>query len=163
MSSRHKAPSAKRCIKTSRDRERGAAADRCQKAPSAKRCIKTSHSVDPPLCNLSCVRKHRAPKGALRQRLGRFSHPKPRMGQRAPSAIRCIKTRRQSTWPTTPGHARKHRAPFSALRHGRRHCLADGAHARKHRAPYGALRRTRCGVTGASASAPESTERHTVH
>ena len=59
-----KAPSAKRCIKTEpryhyQENAPG------QKAPSAKRCIKT-----PPLtaskASISSVRKHRAPKGALR-------------------------------------------------------------------------------------------------
>ena len=36
-----------------------------QKAPSAKRCIKTL-AVAPVLARRSCVRKHRAPNGALR-------------------------------------------------------------------------------------------------
>ena len=58
-----KAPSAKRCIKT-----RNEAPPRCevsrQKAPSAKRCIKTD--VSNRVNQVSHVRKHRAPKGALR-------------------------------------------------------------------------------------------------
>ena len=40
----------------------------CQKAPSAKRCIKTLvHKLETTLPT-ACVRKHRAPKGALRLR-----------------------------------------------------------------------------------------------
>ena len=62
-----------------------------QKAPSAKRCIKT--------CSVACypevvesVRKHRAPKGALR-RAPRLSAASASMRcQKAPSAKRCIKT-----------------------------------------------------------------------
>ena len=63
-----KAPSAKRCIKT---REFVEIDEHVvllgQKAPSAKRCIKTSIEVAL-LSTLSWkVRKHRAPKGALRR------------------------------------------------------------------------------------------------
>ena len=36
----------------------------CQKAPSAKRCIKTA--IDHKVTSDKQVRKHRAPKGALR-------------------------------------------------------------------------------------------------
>ena len=39
-----------------------------QKAPSAKRCIKTHQASCPPRLRTRCVRKHRAPKGALRPR-----------------------------------------------------------------------------------------------
>ena len=38
----------------------------CQKAPSAKRCIKTHHGNNALLAHIQLVRKHRAPKGALR-------------------------------------------------------------------------------------------------
>ena len=87
----------------------------CQKAPSAKRCIKTG-------CDGSrireCwfVRKHRAPKGALR---------------RNADDLLC-----ENVEPV-----RKHRAPKGALRHGEdcRHKL-ELQHVRKHRAPKGALR-----------------------
>ena len=38
-----------------------------QKAPSAKRCIKTRHNVNLVVTDRAIVRKHRAPKGALRR------------------------------------------------------------------------------------------------
>ena len=63
---RQKAPSAKRCIKTPSMSSPHGWLFRCQKAPSAKRCIKT-------VLGGGCavyyrrVRKHRAPKGALRR------------------------------------------------------------------------------------------------
>ena len=136
-----KAPSAKRCIKT---RFRGlllrsscrvrkhrapngalrhwfcthdpAGRMYCQKAPSAKRCIKTQERRGSPQGSCGSVRKHRAPKGALRPRsshspqLSFFvrKHRAPKgalrpallreffnttYGQKAPSAKRCIKTR----------------------------------------------------------------------
>ena len=40
-----KAPSAKRCIKTSIGTHKGVFRCRCQKAPSAKRCIKTVRAL----------------------------------------------------------------------------------------------------------------------
>ena len=87
----------------------------CQKAPSAKRCIKTSCSRRPP-CSRRTVRKHRAPKGALRP------------------------------WVRTPLRSyrflvRKHRAPKGALRPSTiaGYCVHDFP-VRKHRAPKGALR-----------------------
>ena len=43
----------------------------CQKAPSAKRCIKTN-TRDGELIPSLCVRKHRAPKGALRPGIARL-------------------------------------------------------------------------------------------
>ena len=60
-----KAPSAKRYIKTGVGS--GSVSLRCdgQKAPSAKRCIKTEASART-MCYRRQVRKHRAPKGALR-------------------------------------------------------------------------------------------------
>ena len=66
-----KAPSAKRCIKTSTSSERCVHIRGSQKAPSAKRCIKTPRASAPALAALLKVRKHRAPKGALR----RVQHP----------------------------------------------------------------------------------------
>ena len=38
------------------------------------------------------VRKHRAPKGALRRSIGCVGTATPTIGQKAPSAKRCIKT-----------------------------------------------------------------------
>ena len=62
-----------------------------QKAPSAKRCIKTSIPTSFLVIWIVVVRKHRAPKGALRR--GKASSPARRhSGQKAPSAKRCIKT-----------------------------------------------------------------------
>ena len=62
---RQKAPSAKRCIKTVGDWRRGGGLASRQKAPSAKRCIKT-YKGGTVLFVAFVVRKHRAPKGALR-------------------------------------------------------------------------------------------------
>ena len=91
-SARQKAPSAKRCIKTVRSfRSSGGRFPR-QKAPSAKRCIKTLAPMIGTAFHLYLVRKHRAPKGALRQFLG--CHP--------------------YSFLT---YVRKHRAPKGALRH----------------------------------------------
>ena len=59
-----KAPSAKRCIKT-HDPHLGGLGSERQKAPSAKRCIKT-HTLTSTSVFCVPVRKHRAPKGALR-------------------------------------------------------------------------------------------------
>ena len=47
---------------------RGCDTPSSQKAPSAKRCIKTDESPCADPCTIHLVRKHRAPKGALRQR-----------------------------------------------------------------------------------------------
>ena len=87
-----KAPSAKRCIKTAHLSLLGDFRhDLRQKAPNAKRCIKTLVNHGP--VNLVVqVRKHRAPKGALRQVISTESVQGPRSCQKAPSAKRCIKT-----------------------------------------------------------------------
>ena len=61
-----KAPSAKRCIKTCRALTRMLACCWRQKAPSAKRCIKTRYVFKTLASSYRSVRKHRAPKGALR-------------------------------------------------------------------------------------------------
>ena len=113
---------------------------RGQKAPSTKRCIKTPpcatasnrrslpvrkhrapkgalrHAMRGLASNLVPVRKHRAPKGALRHigfpvAVAVFSC------QKAPSAKRCIKTvsSRGSSRHGSP--VRKHRAPKGALGH----------------------------------------------
>ena len=54
-----------------------------QKAPSAKRCIKTRVVVLCKESSFSRVRKHQAPKGALK--LVTFDAPLPFAGHRAPS------------------------------------------------------------------------------
>ena len=113
--SSQKAPSAKRCIKT-HVVQCDLVHVSCQKAPSAKRCIKTVEFglvlVEP-----IRVRKHRAPKGALRLASSTRSKSPSCPGQRAPSAKRCIKTNR-SCRPHTRALAqvRKQRAPKGALR-----------------------------------------------
>ena len=61
-----------------------------QKAPSAKRCIKTTPAREPSV-NRVFVRKHRAPKGALRLQC-LDDHSVVFARQKAPSAKRCIKT-----------------------------------------------------------------------
>ena len=88
-----KAPSAKRCIKTTL----GLATPMLfqsmgQKAPSAKRCIKTNHGCVGGAAQSQSVRKHRAPKGALRLRSIRQRILQLLQSQKAPSAKRCIKT-----------------------------------------------------------------------
>ena len=65
-----------------------------QQAGSTIRCIKTSRGRSRSGPRLRSVRKHRAPKGALRH-AGRHdsSGCSSSQRQKAPSAIRCIKTR----------------------------------------------------------------------
>ena len=86
-----KAPSAKRCIKTRGQSGCHLQAQGGQKAPSAKRCIKTLATQGRNDYTLQ-VRKHRAPKGALRRPWLRASCSTRPGGQKAPSAKRCIKT-----------------------------------------------------------------------
>ena len=63
-----KAPRAKRCIKTETFKNVLIGQTISQKAPSAKMCIKTK-DLNPSIVEaLRGVRKHRAPKGALRRR-----------------------------------------------------------------------------------------------
>ena len=137
---RQKAPSAKRCIKTVKARVNEPGAHVGQKAPSAKRCIKTSTTraatatarrvrkhrapngalrqskLDDVLLAFSfSVRKHRAPNGALRPFRHTEHHELTDLGQKAPSAKRCIKTREPGPHPRR-GRVRKHRAPNGALR-----------------------------------------------
>ena len=115
-----------------------------QKAPSAKRCIKTQ-SARNRAHPTGCVRKHRAPNGALRQfeahswafeyRVRKHRAPKGALrldrlslgscslcdGQKAPSAKRCIKTYDyHQTSSVRSRQVRKHRAPKCALRRGKR-------------------------------------------
>ena len=80
------APSAKRCIKT--DGPLAGSADylcSSQKAPSAKRCIKTVSGATGRRGEGQTVRKHRAPKGALRHEVV----------QRGVSTLRSESTERQ--------------------------------------------------------------------
>ena len=63
---RQKAPSTKRCIKTHLVANVIDFAINSQKAPSAKRCINTSPYPQRSSPQYTRVRKHRAPKGALR-------------------------------------------------------------------------------------------------
>ena len=138
--------------------------DTCrQKAPSAKRCIKTevTSSSD---SQLSPVRKHRAPKGALRLSFDHLTRVGYYRRQKAPSAKRCIKTLSRSALrsPRPPGQ----KAP-SAKRCIKTRALASRiatvTNVRKHRAPKGALRPPRSGVCWGRSSASESTERQKVH
>ena len=90
-----KAPSAKRCIKTILELlfifvRHGDG----QKAPSAKRCIKTWNCL-PVAVHSPSVRKHRAPKGALRHEAAIVPTLVVVVDQKAPSAKRCIKTARR--------------------------------------------------------------------
>ena len=114
-----------------------------QKAPSAIRCIKTARAPPPSGEKKWNVRKHRAPKGALRLmwissmkssvslsvrkhrapkgalRLGDLDVALVEVGvrQKAPSAKRCIKTtKRQCRVEHRRKYVRKHRAPKGALR-----------------------------------------------
>ena len=116
--------------------------------------------------SLHPVRKHRAPKGALRQRLSRLWYGLPSTSQKAPSAKRCIKTSR--TKPTRiPSKTPSQKAP-SAKR-----CIKTGARfgrgaigdwqVRKHRAPKGALRLLMECHFDSSRLRSESTERQKVH
>ena len=137
-----KAPSAKRCIKTSLGTHYGGERGRCvrkhrapkgalrpvvdgkrleivqnsQKAPSAKRCIKTLREVPTHRARCPCVRKHRAPKGALRRKPVPEQERPASHGQKAPSAKRCIKTTAHHSSRSRPRAVRKHRAPKGALR-----------------------------------------------
>ena len=109
-----------------------------QKAPSAKRCIKTGHATRPTHAQYP-VRKHRAPKGALRLPITL------ELGEAVKNEVR------------------KHRAPKGALRPwDLRANVRRQAGVRKHRAPKGALRHT----SPPHQTAPprsESTERQKVH
>ena len=110
----------------------------CQKAPSAKRCIKTRPPGDRRRVGWH-VRKHRAPKGALR----------PPAADASPLAWRSV---------------RKHRAPKGALRLQGGIDELPGGDVRKHRAPKGALRRgDDVHFVSNQVRGSESTERQKVH
>ena len=127
VAARQKAPSAKSCIKTCSS-DSFTTVHNGQKAPSAERCIKTwrvsGHMIQcqqvrkhrapkgalrqvgvfDVLPNLVCVRKHRAPKGALRQGVPRAPMDGSSRSQKAPSAKRCIKTSQGSRTHSEPDY-----------------------------------------------------------
>ena len=135
-----------------------------QKAASAKRCIKTQRGRQRHRRSFPRVRKHRAPKGALRpaelvpcalaaNQFRKHRAPKGalRAGQALPDALE-------------RGQVRKHRAPKGALRHAMRGLAGNLVPVRKHRAPKGALRPKNPLVFGVGERGrSESTERQKVH
>ena len=92
--------------------------------------------------NPNMVRKHRAPKGALRPSRHNETAVMLLQSQKARSAKRCIKTLRPTFCVRVPvTRVRKHRAPKGALRlQARTHRSRCRSCVRKHRAPKGALR-----------------------
>ena len=131
-----KAPSTTRCIETWAYHRRPVHPLGDQRAPSTIRCIKTKPSFSPGKpCRpqsestgrhkvhyddfmmwheifFPAIRKRRAPKGVLRPEENAGVRENDVVGQKAPSAIRCIMTREpchrlQPTWQRD----RKHRAP----------------------------------------------------
>ena len=81
-----------------------------QKAPSAIRCIKTQR-LSPLQRAVRMVRKHRAPKGALRHVTNLLLEALEFLSQKAPSAKRCIKTRHFRAGHPSLSLVRKLRAP----------------------------------------------------
>ena len=104
------------------------------------------HVFGPLVGDTSSVRKHRASKGALRPvetvLVGRAQS----ISQKAPSAKRCIKTQHPMLSAGEGSHqVRKHRAPKGPLRRVDSSRLAElHVLVRKHRAPNGALRHPTC-------------------
>ena len=136
-SHRQKAPSAKRCIKTIQ----GSVPLHINNRQSESTEHQTVHYVillNPLEAVLLLVRKHRAPKGALRREVF-VAHMPTFLIQKAPSAKRCIKT-----------------LPVGCHRHGME-CV------RKHRAPNGALRPGSSRRRSLASVRSESTERQKVH
>ena len=111
------------------------------------------------------VRKHRAPKVALRLRETREAQIDAYFRQKAPIAKRCIKTEtRRQLEVAGAVRVRKHRAPNGALRQAtHQHLVTPVLTVRKHRAPNGALRREVDVELLVDRFALESTERHKVH
>ena len=161
-----------------------------QKAPSAKRCIKTWLTHNARARRNRWVRKHRAPKGALRNHVEYAIRPIGGNGQKTPSAKRCIKTAcghagyRQRWCQKAPSakrciktrikhrasaqgeiRVRKHRAPNGALRpigpHDSVRCRLPDV--RKHRAPNGALRHIKAVFPELLDDLSESAKRHKAH
>ena len=145
----HKAPSAKRCIKTCVHPVAGSVARHVTKHRAPKGALRLNSS-SLSRRDKSGVTKHRAPKGALRPILT-FSHELPISSRhKAPSAKRCIKTRNNKTRGATQSlSVTKHRAPKGALRHLAITACNDlsGVKVTKHRAPKGALRPDCHGIT----------------
>ena len=111
------------------------------KAPSAKRCIKTGRRSRHRCACCHRVIKHRAPNGALRlhEGLHRRREVAAAIKHQAPNgALRLVGHDGESD----RAHVIKHRAPNGALRPVGRELLDDRivAHVIKHRAPNGALR-----------------------
>ena len=186
---RQKAPSAKRCIKTKLTTKTVDIDGLGQKAPSAKRCIKTARSGGTIAGARLSVRKHRAPKGALRLKYSPLHLTPSEIRQKAPSAKRCIKTQNDLSVDVLI-HARqkapsakrciktgegvgiwspentRQKAP-SAKRCIKTRPLSTPAFTppsvRKHRAPKGALRPKSDARKAAARERSESTERQKVH
>ena len=113
---------------------------RGQKAPSAIRCIKTGVLLSCCVVWFLLVRKHRAPKGALRLAGGDHDaafgccvrkHRAPKGALRLVPCAHCC---------FLLGGVRKHRAPKGALRLNDDSSAVMAPLVRKHRAPKGALR-----------------------
>ena len=133
------------------------------------------------------VREHPAPSGALRPVVGEAEAVWGEC-QGAPSAFRCIKTRRRRSMPSGGIRVREHPAPSGALRPrlpvpgrgvvaqrqgapGTIRCIETGSvdgfgvdrdDVREHPAPSGALRRARDGDRGFLRESG-STQHHRVH
>ena len=107
-----------------------------RKHPAPKGALR--HVVGVHLVFLSLVRKHPAPKGALR-------HSKHKRDHRSVSFVR------------------KHPAPEGALRPICRYRRHPKIAVRKHPAPQGALRPKRATVPMSSGSPPENTQHQKVH
>ena len=161
----------------------------CQKAPIAKRCIKTGPPRSTPGRQQPLVRKHRAPKGALRHtRAGNdvLHQPIVRKHRAPKGALRPVhrillhggnhgvRKHRAPKGASRPVHrvllhggnhgVRKHRAPKGASRPVHRVLLHGGNHGvRKHRASKGALRPRHPSELLLTVSWSESTERQKVH
>ena len=111
-----------------------------QKAPSAKRCIKTGKDCFSEDSVCADVRKHRAPKGALRPLAIVFVVTVAYSSQKAPSAKRCIKTALGIT-TCTPAPCQKAPSAKRCIKTDRcRRVQREACGVRKHRAPKGALR-----------------------
>ena len=140
VSCRQKAPSTIRCIKTS---DAGASCPESAHPVRKHRAPKGAlRRWNPPNSGVRRqVRKHRAPKGALRPLVVDLNVDRGINGERqkAPSAKRCIKTLRRRAW------------------------LRRGSPIRKHRAPKGALRLRDLEVPVERVALSESTERQKVH
>ena len=134
-----------------------------QKAPSAKRCIKT-HPGGSCRTHHCFVRKHRAPKGALR-RFNPFRDARQvEISQKAPSAKRCIKTTAKWFQLFLRRRVRKHRAPKGTLRPRFFDVPRVGLVGQKAPSAKRCIKTAHCLLVHCSLDgASESTERQTVH